>query len=700
MKLLILAEKPDQCRKYAKNLGGMNGQFEGNYYQLAHAQGHLMQLKSPDNQVRDPALKKRYGDWSHLNYFPWNVHDFAWAKTYGYLASPTSRRKGGKSTKNLVESIKNAAKGVDAIVIATDNDPSGEGDLIAWEIIDAINWHGKVYREHHSSEEAAPFKQSLRDKTDAYSKADQGILKKAEARQRFDFASMQLSRIATILARKGGFNVKAVRMGRLKSVIIDLVFRQTLARENYVKKPFYEVRYKDGNGNIFKREYHDGDPWRFTDEVQGKYDLQKYHDQNINIDSTVNKKQAPPKMMDLSGLSVLLGKQGFSTKQVLKTYQDMYQDGYLSYPRTEDDAMTIDQYKALLPLRNQIANVVGVDPNLLTHLTPRKKHITKSAAHGANRPGLKVPDSLGAIKLKYGACGKAIYEAIAKSYLAILGEDYEYQQIKAHLVPMIAFKSQVNIPKKLNYKQIFDENSLKDKPENGKDENKNTGKGFTKMATPYLYMGSNPKPRKPTEGFIAGFLKRNNIGTAATQMQTLTDISNGQNAALKESRNVYSLTDLGWLSAFLGYKTMIASPKTTKQVFDLMKQVQEYKVPMEKIPELMAIIVKHDLPVMERNLQGLIKSPKMLAHVKKMQGSVKPKAKGEFEGHQITFNESWGGHQFTKIEKEKLLAGRMITFKFKTKAGKVSEVSGYLQKQTYKGHPFYGFKPDWNAGKN
>ena len=80
MKLLILAEKPSQYRNYVKDLGGKKGTFNGDEYEITHALGHLLELKSPDEQVDDTKLKQRYGDWSSLNNFPWNVTDFAWRK--------------------------------------------------------------------------------------------------------------------------------------------------------------------------------------------------------------------------------------------------------------------------------------------------------------------------------------------------------------------------------------------------------------------------------------------------------------------------------------------------------------------------------------------------------------------------------------------------------------------------------------------
>ena len=687
LKLLILAENASQMRNYKKDLCGRSGTIFGDHYELAKSHGHLLTLKAPQEQVDDEELKRKYADWTSLNNFPWNVKDFKW------------RKEVIPSTKSLFTTIKRQAKGKDAIVIATDNDPSGEGDLLAWEIIQGIGWKKKVFREYHEDEGKDAFLKALKNKEDVSNCNQQGRYLKALGRERFDFASMQLSRIATILAREAGYNVKVIREGRLKTVIVALVYKQLLARERYVKKPFYEVRYKDDYGNVLKRKFNpDTDKWRWPTQKIAQDDLTAhYMPDDIVVDSRQVKRQMPPKMLNLSQLSIIMGRLGYSNKAVLSTYQQMYQDQVVSYPRTEDVAVTLEQYQELLPLRNQIAKVVGVDPKLLTHLNPRKKHITSKAAHGANRPGENVPSSLSALETKYGKLGRLIYEQVAKSYLAILCEDYVYVQETAHMASHPDFKGIANTPKELNYKAVFDESTLKEKKED--DDEEPAKHGFAKMAAGFIYQGANPKPRKPTRGFILGYLDRNNIGNASTQVSTLSAVSEQKNSMLKAVKGSYTLTELGWLCGFISDGTMIANPGTTKQILDLMKQVGDFKIKMQVIPSLMKQVVDHDLPVMRRNAAVLTKDNNPIAkHIKnaKSKGSApKPKAVGEHNGVEIKFNKSWGGHNFSTVEIADLLAGKTIEFDFTKKNGDTGHVKGTLEKQSYKGHKFWGFKPQW-----
>ena len=123
---LILTEKKDAFNNYVKALGGETGTINGRSYRLVHAQGHLMQLMDPEYQVSDDK-KERYKSWNPAT-MPWDLADFAWRK----------RPRQGVQIKRMLRTIKDASKEAQSVIIATDDDPSGEGELIAWEILIAI----------------------------------------------------------------------------------------------------------------------------------------------------------------------------------------------------------------------------------------------------------------------------------------------------------------------------------------------------------------------------------------------------------------------------------------------------------------------------------------------------------------------------------------------------------------------------------
>ena len=676
-RLLILNEKQSQAEKFAEYLGGMSGEFEENPYDIVYAAGHLLQLKSPNEMVK-PELAAKYADWQNLDNFPWNPLDLSWAKSVI------------SSKKRYINNIKNNLAGHDVIVIASDNDPTGEGDLLGWEIVDYLNWQNEVWRIRFKGDDSANYViDALHkpEKSTVNEQDSQGILVKGKSRQKFDFLTgLEESRIATELAREQGFSNKgkALSIGRLQTYITTLVDQQNRARAAYVKKPFYEIRYKDGNGNVFKRNYQDGDVWRFTDKGLADQDLSNYSQEKVIVDSTTEKRKQPPKLVNLADLGKIFQKE-YTTEQIIETYQKMYDDKIVSYPRTEDNAITIDDFNELLPYADKIAEVVGIDPQLLKHKAPRKKFIIKSEDHGANRPTKLVPQSLDEVENKYDKCGRDIYERVAKSYLAMLAEDYVYTQVKAHIVNHPDFVSMISIPKEQNYKLIFNEADL---DEEGQSENK--VKNFAENASPEVYQGTNTPPTKPTLTFILNNLDKWNLGTGATKMQTISKLQaiGKENKKvipqLKVIKGVFEVTGTGALIACLAKDTYLSSGKITKRLQDILNEIKADPTKQDMIYSVAEKTIEHDKAAMIKNAPLL----KQDVQVKKLATDLK--AIERFSGIFAKTNEAvnppvtiFDGHKTTTEEQQKALAGEKLIYSI-DKFGKKEEHTAYLAEQTYK----------------
>lgn len=689
MKYIILTEKPSAMKNFVKALGGKTGTFNGDMFQIESLRGHVMSLPSKVSELVGPDLKDQFDSWDP-DFLPWDVSKINWAKTPIKAKNPRTGKV--ETTKGLLDNLKQASAGADAIVIATDTDPSGEGELLAWEAINAIGWRKKVFRENHADESEAGIKKAMSNLRDVSVQSKDGDYVKAEGRNYWDYLSMQLTRIATTSARNAGYDIVA-RQGRLKSVIVYHIFEQLESIKNYKKKPYYEVQFKDDNGHVYSRKFDEAvDAWRFEQEAQAKQDMSRYHKTGVVNVKRENKTQAPGKLLDLSGLTSLLAPQGYSSKEIQSTYQKMYESQVVSYPRTEDKVVTQEQFNELLPLIDKIANVVGVDTGLLTHRTPRSKHVG-AGAHGANRPGLKVPASLQALDV-FGASAQAIYTTLAKNYLSILGEDYEYIRVSAELADYSEFKTSFSIPKKLNYKAIFDSDSANDKDDEDQEQDSQLDVGST--ASPIIKTGSNKKPASPTVKWLMTYLEKQDVGTGATRVSTLAEISSGKSALLKETKGKLTLTDSGYVSGALAKDTMIASPKATKQLFDMMDKVGNFELAQSKLVASATQLIQHDKPVImsnAKNLSKIIGEPSAKIAAKQP----KPKVKGVWNGREVQFSKEWGGHTFTDEEVKLLLDGKAIKIDALSKAGKPYNVIGALAEGSYNGSKFIGFKPDFNA---
>lgn len=664
--LTILTEKPSAARNFAAALGGQTGTYNGEDYRIVNARGHLLELKKPEKQVpKEKAEEYRIWDTDTL---PWKLEDFSWTKE-------VIRSKG---VPEILDNISAAFKTSDEVVIATDDDPSGEGEMLAFEILEHLKWNGKTSRMYFPDESPKSIRAAFTSRKQlSPDPMKDGDYVKAITRQRWDFFSMQWSRIATCTAGTCGYR-RILRMGRLKSVMISLVGDQEDAIRNYKKIPYYEIRYKDENGNIYavKKE----DAVRVADKSQ--LDVTQYFRSDVVVTSVETKKTPPGKLLDLAGISANLASKGFKPKRILDVYQSMYDDHILSYPRTEDKKITPEQFNELLPLVDDICRVVGVDPALITVRTPRKTHVDeKAGSHGANRPGTKVPASLDALRDRYGPEAPAIYELVAKNYLAMMGEDYVYEQQKGHVKDFPEFRGVSNIPMSMGFKQVFDDSDKKEE----------NAKPLGKTADSYIHEGVNKKPEKPTIKWLTKRLEKFNVGTGATRTATIAEVSkpDATKGLMNEKKGVLSLTENGQMAHCLLSGCNIASVEMTEKLFTAMQSIGKFEQDPHAILKGIDELLMSDLATMQANRKDLLsrfgQGTETKGPAQKEEGIYEP------TGEVITFKRTWGKHTFTDDEIALLLKGKEIAFEYPSSTGEPSIVKGIFGQSEYKNRTFWGF---------
>ena len=642
----VFTEKPSAKRNFAKALGGEIGEFNGESYLIVNAAGHLFSLLDPDKQVNE-GLVSRYKSWSISN-LPWSHNDINW--------------KYKCSDRKLVDNIKKALIKCDEIVIATDIDPSGEGDLIAAEILLHIKLQNKkISRMYFTDESVESIQQAFigRKEINLLNNYD---YQKGLFRAKWDYMSMQFTRVVTNYSP-----IRAVlRQGRLKSVMVSFVGGALEELDKYEKIPFYQNRFRDENGIVYTSTKEE--KYKNVKDVPNKYS-----ESAVILDSEERKSTIPPKLLDLAKLSSILASKGYSAREVLSTYQKMYENQILSYPRTSDKNITSGQFNEMLPYIDKIADLVGCDRSKLTHRTPRKTHVQDKGSHGANRPGINIPNNLNDLN-KFGRSAKMIYKILAQNFLAMFAEDFEYLQQKGHLEKYPDFKGSVSISLVLGWKEIFniDEEEIFNKV------------GLGKIAKPFIYEGYPPKPPTPTMKWLMNKLDKNNVGTGATRTSTYSEVTN-QNTKyplLIDIKGKITMTDYGRLSYLLTKGTQISKVETTESVFNVIDEIGKGNLSLiENTLANLGNIVLSDIEIVKENAKHL--------DFKKVYEK-KEKMEAVIDGKKISFNKKWGDYEFNLEELERLSLGE--TIKIQKIPGKDYVVKGRLEKQKYKGKEFYGFK--------
>lgn len=657
--LAILAEKPSAMRNMAKAFGGTSGSVNGEAFELCCARGHLYEFLDPQMQV-DPSLQAKYKSWLLTN-MPWDHRDFSWK----YGPKP--------DVDSLLETINDTFEKCDEIVIATDDDPSGEGTLLAAEIILELGFDGrrKISRMFFEDESAKELQKALKNRKSFKSVKDDPDYVKALYRSQWDMLSMQFTRIAT----KCGDGQAVLRQGRLKSAMVLLVGDQLAKVAAYKKIPFYQYRFKDENGNVFT------DPEEPLYPKKSDLPDGKYGDSPVKTGEKTRKKSAPPRLIDLASLSARLASKGFKAQEVLSTYQKMYEAQVVSYPRTEDKAITLEQFNELLPLAPKIAAVVGVDAGLLTHTAPRSGFVKEGMAHGANRPGTNVPKAMSDLS-QYGKCAEDIYQILATSYLAMLCEDYEYDAQDAFLEKYPSFKSHVNMPAKPGWKAVYNDDADPDESQNAA--------GFGMTGTPYVHEGFPPKPQSPTMKWLMNQLDKANVGTGATRTSTYAEVTNdkAKYPLMIDKKGKVSMSQFGDMSYRLLPGTHIGTLEVTAHVFEDMALIAKgQKDPYECLAEI-AGFVRDDIVTMQANGEKMRKD----LGITLQGGSDTERFTGTWNGKTVQPKREWSGHRFTDEECADLLAGKEITIEcVSARTGKPFKCKGRLADLKYNGKQYVGF---------
>lgn len=655
-KLLIINEKPSQFKNFSKALGGETGTFNGDEYALIHLYGHILGNPVPEKTARKEYAAK-VGKFSNTKNIPW---DWRWFNFNNKVLKD-------KSFKAIVENIQGYLKHGYIPVIASDIDRSGEGDLLVWEVLIAINYQGKVYREYHDDEAKKSIIKALKNKKVVDRNDPQ--LRAAEARSAMDFMTQELTRVSTMkLINKGYRLPHTVPIGRLQSAIMRLIGDQEKAIKAYKPSKVYESRYKLGDLVLSRN----GMP-QFKTEAEWKHD-DLPDESMVKETKAVRGETIPPKALTLSKLVGIMGKYNLSAKQTLKQFQAMYDKHILSYPRTEDNFVTPEQFNDMAPIVDNILDILGLPKAAFTHRQPRSTHVKLGASHGALRPGLTLPKSLEALDKEFGKGSGQIYKEVGDRYMMMYLENTEWVRHEYETV---------DTPKPFTGSiKVITRQGVVD-PDHPDDS---VGKKLPDLSQPakiYAHAIKSHKPHKPDSAWLLGQLTKNDVGTEATRAQTFARLAgNNGNYPIKDGSSL-KLTTIGWIGYYAAQGTKIGSIAGTKYLGSLIDKVrngndfgQVFDEFQQTLNEDIATIRNGVINVDELGLEKA--APREIA-------------KGTWNNREVAFNRHYGSHRFSDDEVEELLNGDEITIELKTKDGKTVKAKGKLAEQTYKGKKFIGF---------
>lgn len=662
-KLLIITEKPSAAKSFATALGGRTGEFNGNSYEIVNLYGHIISNSVPD-EVALPNYKQRVGKFSQLEGIPWS---HTW---FDFNKKVPSKQLGDTAVK-VLRTIKNYLNNGFIPVIASDIDESGEGDLLVREVLIAVGYKGKTYREYHLDETVTGIRKSM-SQLKVVDENDPVYLM-AFARSNMDYLTQQLTRVATMTIQNNGQKLPSpVPMGRLKSVILRIIGEQLKAIEAYRPSSVFESRYKLDNLMLVGKDL---PQFKTKDEWQA--DGLPF-ESAVKETKQVRGETIPPKAVTLSKLSGLMSKKGMKAKAFLDTYQKMYEAGYMSYPRTEDDFVSPEQFKEMLPIVDRIIGLLGLPSAAFTHRQPRPTHVKEGGSHGAIRPGMTLPVNMAELDSKFGRFAGDIYKTAAERFLMMFLENTEWVRHEYETIDTEKpFKGSIKI---ITKQGVVD-------PDENQDDVATSLPDLSKNAQLYPHELKSKKPQATKLEWLMNQLEKVNVGTGATRVSTVAAMSGDKPTYPIREGKILELSSMGWIGYQAALGTLIGSVEGTQFLTKLVKDVKKGKPLDEAYAEFDKVII-NDVEVL-RNFRVDLTGLTLPTDTPKI------KVKGVWNGREIEFNNAYMGHEYTDEEIDTLLSGGEIIFMAKNKDGKDVKVKGVLAEQVYKGNTFIGLKGEF-----
>jgi DNA topoisomerase I len=349
---LIVTEKNSSAKKIAEVLGAPSGgpkedkTYKVPFYTWTDPDGGEQMTIGLKGHVLGPAFPEGYSNWQKTD-----LHDLIDAKL---IKEPTD--------KNVVKAIRKMAKGADELVIATDYDREGEliGLEALEEMLDANPALGnrdeteagtlKVLRARYS----ATTKEELLRAFDELDYLSYPLANAGAARQDIDLLwGATLTRAVSLATRRFGSNFLSV--GRVQSPTLGLIVEREMERRAHVAKPFWEVFAKFEHPDGGFEAHHTVD--KFWEQAEAEAALAGTSSPGTVKSVTARKNtRKPPTPYNTTAFSTdASSRLGITPASAMRIAEDLYMDGFISYPRTDNTV-----YPASLPVGELIGSLVRI----------------------------------------------------------------------------------------------------------------------------------------------------------------------------------------------------------------------------------------------------------------------------------------------------------------------------------------------------
>lgn len=579
-KTVILAEKPSQAKAYAEAFNVEKR--EKTHITLKPCNtfpygatitwgiGHLVSLKLPQE------YKEEWGKWN-LNHLPIVPERFEF--------------KVSKDKQVQFNAVKKLFKEADVIINACDVDR--EGSNIFYSILNMTGAKNKtIKRLWINSLEVDEVRKGFNNLQN--NSKDLLMYNEAKTRQISDWlVGINASQLYTLLLQQKGLNT-TLSVGRVQSPTVYMIYQRQKEIDNFVSKPFYELfgEFKATSGIYKGKAKLKEENKQSLVELLEKNNLAEMIFENGVIKNVTKelKRTKSPRLHSLSTLQTIANKRWkYSPAKVLETMQALYEKKIVTYPRTDTNYITENEFQYLSNNVEKYQSLLNV--SFKPNKTANKRYVdgSKVAEHYAIVPTKTIPSesTLNALSSEE----KNIYHEILKTTLAMFHTDYEYEETNIITdVNPIEFYTKGKIEVHKGWKELFNDKSDNEENETETNSLPPVKEGETTSGSIEIKEGFTSPPKPYTEGGLINMMKTagklvedesdseilkevEGIGTEATRSGIIETIK--KNGYIEVKKNIVSVTEKGKILCKAIEGNLLSSPSMTAKWESYLKKIGE-----------------------------------------------------------------------------------------------------------------------------
>ena len=256
------------------------------------------------------------------------------------------------SEKGVAEAVRSLAKKADEVVIATDFDR--EGELIGVEALSlAFEANPKLLDHVQRARFSALTEGEVTRAFENLVEVSRELAAAGEARQDIDLIwGATLTRWVSRATKRYGSAFLSV--GRVQSPTLALIAERERERRAFNPEPYWEIEVALQNGEAFTARH---DTARFWEEEPARTAYENLTDtaRVTQVEEKSSTRPAPVPF-NTTGFLSAAANIGISPSRAARLAEDLYTDGYISYPRTDNTV-----YPVSLDMREVLGTLTGVE---------------------------------------------------------------------------------------------------------------------------------------------------------------------------------------------------------------------------------------------------------------------------------------------------------------------------------------------------